>query len=264
MRCLYVLFVLGLAGVWAPAVGAGIERGGAARVVEVIDGDTVLLDSGDEVRLVGIQAPKLPLGRPGFTPWPLADEAKAALAEMSLGRRVILSYGGRRVDRHGRRLAHLHLDDGRPDDGLWLQGELLRRGLARVYSFADNRALVAEMLALERDARAARRGIWADPFYAVRSAEPVHRLPVESFELVVGRVLDAAVVRGRAYLNFGPDWRRDFTVSAAPAVRRLFERDGPDLMALKGRTIRVRGWIKWRNGPMIVLTHPEQIEVLAR
>ncbi len=60
MRCLYVLFVLGLAGAWTPAVAAGIERGGAARVVKVIDGDTVLLDSGDEVRLVGIQAPKPP------------------------------------------------------------------------------------------------------------------------------------------------------------------------------------------------------------
>ena len=72
------------------------------------------------------------------------------------------------------------------------------------------------------------------------------------------------MVRGRAYLNFGPDWRSDFTVSAASAARRLFERDGHDLIALEGRIIRVRGWIKWWNGPMIELTHPEQIEVLAQ
>ena len=258
MRCLYSLLLLA----WSTAAWAApgaLEEGDAARVVAVIDGDTVALDSGAEVRLVGIQAPKLPLGRAHFTPWPLADEAKAALEEISLGRRVALSYGGRRVDRHGRVLAHLHRDDG-----LWLQGEMLRRGLARVYSFRDNRALVAEMLTLEREARAARRGIWAEPFYAVRSAESVHELPLESFELVVGRVLSAKVVRGRAYLNFGPDWRSDFTVSAASAARRLFERDGHDLIALEGRIIRVRGWIKWWNGPMIELTHPEQIEVLAQ
>ncbi len=257
MRSVCVLILIAWAGT-ASAAGELVEEG-SARVVEVIDGDTVVLDSGDEVRLVGIQAPKLPLGRPNFPAWPLADRAKKVLAELSLGRRVGISYGGRRVDRYGRLLAHLHRDDG-----LWLQGEMLRRGLARVYSFRDNRAVVAEMLALEGAARNDERGIWADPFYAVRTAEPVHALPIESFELVVGRVVDAAIVRGRAYLNFGPDWRSDFTVSAAPAVRRLFERDGPELMALEGRTIRVRGWLKWRNGPMIEVTHPEQIEVLAR
>jgi hypothetical protein len=26
--------------------------------------------------------------------------------------------------------------------------------------------------------------------------------------------------------------------------------------------VRVRGWIEWRNGPMIAATHPEQLELL--
>ncbi len=47
-------------------------------------------------RLVGIQAPKLPLGRPGFSTWPLAWEAKRALERLVLGQRVTLSFGGRR------------------------------------------------------------------------------------------------------------------------------------------------------------------------
>ena len=83
---------------------------------EVIDGDTVVLDreiSGSrEVRLVGLQAPKLPLGRSGFREWPLAKESKAALAKMVLGRNVELGFGGVRMDRHGRLLAHLTRDDG--------------------------------------------------------------------------------------------------------------------------------------------------------
>ena len=236
------------------ATGARQEDGLNAR--EIVDGDTLVLDDGRQVRLVGIQAPKLPLGRPDFAAWPLADKAKAALESLSLGRRVTLAYGGRRIDRYGRLLAHLH------DGDLWLQGELLRRGLARVYSFRDNRALVAAMLALEREARAARRGIWSHEFYAVRRAD--RAVPLDSFELVEGRVLSAQIVRRRVYLNFGPDWRRDFTVSVAPADRRLFEREGYDYLALEGRTIRVRGWVKWWNGPMIEITHPEQIEVLPR
>ncbi len=255
---LFILFSLVL--VWVPAFAAAptaaLEAGATARVVSITDGDTLTLDDGAVVRLVGIQAPKLPLGRPGFVAWPLADEARAALEELCLGRRVTLYYGGRRSDRYGRALAHLYRDDG-----LWIQGEMLARGLARVYSFHDNRAEVAKMLALEAQARAAGLGIWRHPFYAVRSAA-AQDIPIDRFELVEGRVLDVATVRNRTYVNFGDDWRDDFTLSLAARDRRLFEREGFDLEGLEGRLVRARGWIKSYNGPMIEITHPEQIETL--
>lgn len=264
---LLLLFGFGL-GAAAPLAAEtradGLQPGGSAGVVEVVDGDTLVLDDGREVRLVGIQAPKLPLGRAGFATWPLAEEAREALAELTAGRRVGLSYGGAQRDRHGRALAQLHVLDG-PRAGLWLQGEMLARGLARVYSFPDNRALVAEMLALERAARAARRGIWADPWYRVLTPAELAREPFRalgSFQIVEGRVMDAAVVKKRGYLNFGDDWKTDFTVALDPAALRLFEATGLSPDAYQGRRIRVRGWVKSFNGPLIDATHPEQIEVL--
>ena len=133
---------------------AGLAAGDSAVVREIIDGDTVILDDGRQVRLVGIQAPKLPLGRANFEKWPLADEAKEALADLVLGRRVTLGYGGQRQDRYGRELAHLFTDDG-----LWVQGNLLELGFARVYSFADNRSLVPRMLEAEVSARNTAMGI---------------------------------------------------------------------------------------------------------
>lgn len=243
----------------APEAGfpVGLARGATTAVVAVIDGDTVVLDDGREVRLVGLQAPKLPLGRPGFPAWPLAAEAKAALAALTLGRRVILGYGGRLRDRHGRALAHLF----DAELGTWIQGALLEGGMARVYSFADNRALVAEMLALERGARTGPRGIWADPFYAPRNAASAGD-HLGGFELVEGRVLEAATARGTVYLNFGADWRRDFTVAIRRADLETFAAAGVDPLRYAGRLIRVRGWLKSYNGPMIEATHPEQIEVL--
>lgn len=242
------------------AWAGGLEKGEWVTVSQVVDGDTVLfappMGGASQIRLVGIQAPKLPLGRPGFGKWPLADEAREALRQLIAGRRVRLSYGGRRMDRHGRLLAHLH-----DEKGTWMQGEMLARGLARVYSFADNRAVVGEMLALERRARDARRGLWAHPFYAVRDQARAGRF-IGGFQLVEGRVLDVALVRGRAYFNFGTNWRTDFTISLNPRAVRLFRRAKVDLGAYKGRRVRVRGWIKSFNGPMIEATHPEQIEVV--
>jgi endonuclease YncB( thermonuclease family) len=263
MRVLLIPLLLSLlASVPAAAqVEAEAPTGETARATKIVDGDTLVLEDGRQVRLVGIQAPKLPLGRSNFETWPLAEEARAALSALALGRPLRLAYGGRRMDRHGRLLAHLYAT-GAQGAERWIQGALLEQGMARVYSFADNRALVAEMLALERTARAGRRGIWTNPFYAVRDAEAAGG-HLGTFQLIEGRVLEAAVVRGRAYLNFGADWREDFTVTLAPAVRRRFEAEGIDPRDYQGARLRVRGWLKSYNGPMIEVTHPEQIEVLA-
>ena len=248
-----------------PAAAPASARDRAVRATEaaregvvraVVDGDTLLLESGVEVRLVGIQAPKLPLGRRGFRTWPLAGEAKAALEELSLGKHLALGYGGRKIDRNGRLLAHLT-----DDAGSWIQGAMLSRGMARVYTFADNRSRVAEMLALEREARDARRGIWSNAFYRVRDATETPDL-IDTFQLVEGVVQNVAIVRGRAYLNFGADWRTDFTVTVPPVGLRRFDGGADALESFRGQRIRVRGWLKRQNGPMIEATHPEQIERL--
>jgi endonuclease YncB( thermonuclease family) len=239
-----------------PAAFAVLNPGESARVGAVIDGDTVVLKGGDEVRLVGIQAPKLPLGRPSVTKWPLADAAKAALEALVRGREVTLAFGERRSDRHGRLLAHLAVD------GVWVQGEMLRQGLARVYTFADNRRLAAEMLALEGEAREARRGIWADKFYRVLAPVDLDTEELGTFQLVQGRVRKAAAVGRYVYLNFGDDYRTDFTAVIMPEARKLFGAGGPDAAFYQGRLVRVRGWIDSFNGPMIEVTHPEQIEAL--
>ena len=239
----------------AAELPSGLKPGGAGRVVEVVDGDTVVLDDGREVRLVGIQAPKLPLGRAGYPTWPLAPEAKAALEELALREEVTLGFGGRQVDRNGRLLAHLF----RAPDGLWLQGEMLERGLARVYTFPDNRAMATALFAKERSARAARRGVWALRRYAVLAPEAAQRA-VDQYALIEGRVLAVGSGRGSVYLNFGPDWKTDFTAVIRPEALRVFASEGIDLDAFEGRQVRVRGWVESWNGPSIDVTHPEQIE----
>ena len=234
-----------------------VSRGGTATVVTVIDGDTIVLDDGRAVRLVGIQAPKLPLGRAGFEAWPLAAEAKAYLESLVLQKTVTLCLPPQAMDRHGRVLAHVV----RASDGLWIQGSLLGAGLARVYTFPDNRVLANPMLALERQARADRTGMWGLPYYALRTADNV-RHDVGSFQIVEGRVVDATRIRDRVYLNFGADWRTDFTIKVMARDEKRFVKNAIDILTLKGHRVRVRGWIKSRNGAMIELDHPERLEVL--
>lgn len=241
---------------------ADLRPGPQGRVVEVTDGDTVILDTGQAVRLIGTQAPKLPLGRDGFETWPLAPEARAALEALSLGKQVRLAYGGADRDRHGRVLAHMFIA-GEPE--VWAQQAMVSAGLARVYSFPDNRRCLADLLKAEAHARIEKLGIWRDPYYSIRAADRPDALAARfgHYELVEGRVLTAEKAGGRIYLNFGRHWKEDFTASIDAAALRMFVQQGNDPLTLAGALIRVRGWVDDRDGPRIEVTHPEQVEVLA-
>jgi endonuclease YncB( thermonuclease family) len=248
---------LGSAAAAAP-LPAGLQVEGRAVVREVIDGDTLRLADGRSVRLVGILVPKAPAEGARAPVWPLAQAARSVLAELAEGREVVIAYDGPRSDRHNYVLAHLA-----SATGLWLQGELVARGMARVYTEPDSRAAAAELLAIEAQARATRRGIWAQAaFHVLRPDETARH--IDSFQLVEGKALRLETRRGRVYLNFGDDWRSDFTVTISPEARRLFVASGLDPLAFAGKTLRIRGWIKSLNGPSIEATHPEQIEVLSK
>jgi endonuclease YncB( thermonuclease family) len=231
-------------------------------VVSVIDGETLELAGGRTVRLIGAKAPAPPLGWRGDDPWPFVEEAREALATLVAGARVELRYGGERSDRYGHALAHVFVGDG--ESRVWVQGALVGKGLARVYSFADNRACAPELLAREQDARAKRLGVWRSSAYRIQEAADAERLGrlIHGYQLVEGTVVAVGEGRGRLYLNFAEDWRRDFTVSVERKHVRAFTEAGIDLKGLAGKRVRARGWLAWWNGPMIEATHPEQIEVL--
>jgi micrococcal nuclease len=80
----------------------------------------------------------------------MVDEAKEALSKHASGAEVELRYGGKRAPTATRRaLAQVYVVKG--GERIWLQGELVGAGLARVYSFPDNHACVSELLAREAE-----------------------------------------------------------------------------------------------------------------
>ena len=160
------------------------------------------------------------------------------------------------LDRHGR--ARVQLRDA---GGHWLQADLVASGRAIVAPAEDAPPdSLGRLLALERAARADRLGLWRDGGHGPWPAQRVAARRGE-FVLVEGRV--AAVARRGAYtyLDFGADWRRDFTLRAETGELDRFAAAGLDLERLAGRRILARGWLFESAGPMIELVHPAQIEV---
>jgi endonuclease YncB( thermonuclease family) len=238
---------------------AGLTRGEHARVTGVIDGDQLILDTGLRVRLAGIEAPRL--SRRDGEDWPLAAEAKAALEAATVGRDVDLWYGGQQRDRSGKTaIAHVFVTD---ETGMEhpVQDMLVDRGLARVRTWADNRAGATRLLAREDAARLARTGIWSEAFYAPLAAAP--DLPTGRWMIVEGRVKTVQRNGDRVFLNFGDDWKTDFTVTVAGEDLAAWPNGADDLARLALADVRVRGRVRALNGPLMSLDCPEQIEVLA-
>ncbi len=142
-----------------------------------------------------------------------------------------------------------------------MQGELLTSGHARVYGLPGSYACMRELLAHERVARNAATGLWANAAYAVRASKRTRELMRRrnSYEIVAGTVAKVAVTKARTYINFGADWRNDFTAGIEAGVLRANPEWAKTLSSLEGKRVEVRGWIQYRNGPYIDIEDPSQL-----
>lgn len=185
--------------------------------------------------------------------------AERALANLLEGHAVLLQPEEPAQDRMGRDLVQAF----RADDGLWLQGRLLRWGHARVDPFTAPFDRLAALYALEAEARAEGLGLWAHPAYRLRTTDPQALLAWEgSIQVIEGVVAAVGEGGGALYLNFGEDWKSDTTARVMRRDRKRFEAAGIDVASLAGQRVRLRGWVQSWNGPFIELHSPEQIELL--
>ncbi len=131
---------------------------GSYPVVSVVDGDTVKVRMGgsvESVRLIGIDAPETATsGRPAQC---FGPESSAKAGELLAGTAVRLEFDESqgRLDRYGRLLAYVWVDDVHVNE--WM----LRHGYAREFTFNVPYRYQADFRAAEAAARAAERGLWA-------------------------------------------------------------------------------------------------------
>jgi micrococcal nuclease len=131
------------------------------RVTHVVDGDTidVRMSGGEEetVRYIGIDTPETV--KPD-TPVQCGGPQAHAVNERLVGdRTVILRFDAERRDVYGRLLAYVYRPraEGRP---LFVNAELVRRGLARTLTIAPNDSYAELFARLATAAGAAGRGLW--------------------------------------------------------------------------------------------------------
>jgi len=125
---------------------------GPFRVTRVLDGDTIVLDNGETVRLIGVDAPEI--HHPEIPVQRFGEEAKEFLRRLVEGFECNLEYEpGEIRDQYGRLLAYVFVE------GRLVNAEIIRRGYAYAYTRFPFRRQ-KEFMMLEQEAREKQYGLW--------------------------------------------------------------------------------------------------------
>lgn len=247
--------LLFLAPAWAAAAppppaceAAPVDK--PAGVRHVHDGDTLILDDGQRLRLAGVDTPEV--ARDGRPAEPLAEEARRHLRQLlGHGPRLLLLADREAQDHYGRRLAHAYLPGGSS-----VQRALLTAGLAVLHLVPPNTLNAACYAAAEEQARQARRGLWALPQYQPVEATQLSA-DTEGYRIVRGRVARVGESRDAMWLNL-----------EGGVALRLDRDDLPAFgaqawNAWRGRRVEARGKLRrHENGWRMTLLHPHALQRL--
>ena len=221
-------------------------------VRNVVDGDTLRLQDGRRVRLIGIDAPEM--GGRGRTTEPYAVQATRRLTELVKANqnKVSLQIGEQSHDRYGRVLAHVY-----DRNGVSFEEQLVSAGLAYHVVIAPNIAAADCLTQAEHYARKQRLKLWKHAAFI-----PAEQLSQGGFTLLQGRVQSVQRNRGGVWLDLG----HSVSVNIPLNALRYFK--GVDFNQWQGRTLRTRGWVSERKGQSkkyakwrVTSSHPSMLEL---
>lgn len=135
-------------------------------VKRAVDGDTLLLETGERVRLIGIDTPEIHESDKLQRDIRRTKQDAAAIKEMGMrsyqftkkmveGKRVSLEFDVERYDRYKRLLAYVYLKDG-----TFVNAEIIKQGYASLMTYPPNVKYVDTFKELYKEARENNRGLW--------------------------------------------------------------------------------------------------------
>lgn len=132
-----------------------IFRKQKARVTRVIDGDSVALSTGEQVRYIGIDAPEIFDGATGKKDC-FADQAKKTNTALVLNQEVELEADVNDKDKYGRLLRYVYVEDQLVNEFL------LRWGYAKMENYFPEKRYMAVFREAQNEAQMQNRGLWGN------------------------------------------------------------------------------------------------------
>ena len=124
------------------------------KCTRVVDGNTIVLNNGERVRLIGVDTPETK--QPQKPVEYFGKEASAFTNRMVEGKEVRLEYDWQKRDKYNRLLAYVYLKDG-----TFINAEIVKQGYGHAYSKFPFKYL-EQFRQYEKQARENKRGLWAN------------------------------------------------------------------------------------------------------
>jgi endonuclease YncB( thermonuclease family) len=230
----------------ADAKTVNIKPGyGFYRVKTVYDGDTVVLEDGRKIRLLGINTPEVQhkdkMADAG------GEDAKAWLINKLQNTKVRLEFDFEKTDKYGRTLAHLFSEKKEH-----INLSLVKAGLATISIYPPNLLYVNELLAAENKAEQDKLGIWQRPEYAAIPVGNLTEAGHPGWSRLVGKVVSIRNTHKSIYLVFSGLFEA--------RIERKWQYLFPDVNDYLGKTVEVRGWLNnSRKHFSLLIRHPGAI-----
>lgn len=136
-------------------------------VTRVVDGDTLVLENGERVRLIGIDTPELHLSKKIYRDSARSKQDVSTIQKLGAksyeftknlveGKRVSLEFDVERYDRYDRLLAYVYLKD----NGIFVNAEIVKEGYASLLTYPPNVKYADLFKELYQEARENKRGLW--------------------------------------------------------------------------------------------------------
>jgi endonuclease YncB( thermonuclease family) len=219
---------------------------GVYRIKTIYDGDTVVLEDGQKIRLLGINTPEI--AHRGNEADAGGNEAKSWLIAKLKDGKVRLETDVEKTDSYGRTLGHLFTENNEHINVL-----LVATGLAQASIWPPNLKYANELVKAEQQAETAKLGIWQRPEYAAIPVEQLTEEGHQGWTRIVGKIKKINPAKKFVYLEFSDR----FNARIEKDSLSLF----PDLNSYQGKTIEVRGWLNKRGDKFsMLIRHPSAIK----
>jgi micrococcal nuclease len=123
-------------------------------VKKIIDGNTIQLDTGETVKYIGIEAPKINLKEGGSEFF--AKEAKKYNQKLVFMKKVRLEFDQEKTDKEGRTLAYVFVKK------VFVNAELVKLGYAKASIIPPNEKYKSMFLDYEKKAMQSEKGLWQE------------------------------------------------------------------------------------------------------
>lgn len=145
-KLITLVIFLAVALIWAQFPAEDNNKNDTTNTVQVVDGDTLTLENGEKVRLIGINAPE--------KSQPYGQQAAKRLRELTNNNQITLTYDKDTKDAYNRTLAYAYVDN------TFINEQMIKEGLALVETVPPNETYEGTFTEAEIDAQKNCRGLW--------------------------------------------------------------------------------------------------------